>query len=146
MKFNSLLIVILCFFLYACGGSRKTAINPNKTDVASVSSETELSTEKTTEEPIVEVEEKLVTVNNVVPEPYKYFVIIGSFKNPNNARNYQRQIESDGFSSDLLKNEAGLFRVSVMASNDILEARKEIKRIRDKYPKYSDTWLLIQIQ
>ena len=87
-----------------------------------------------------------MAVNNVEPEPYNYFVIIGSFRNPNNAKNYQKHIETDGFSSELLKNENGLYRVSVMASNDILAARKEIKRIREKYPKYSDTWLLIQVK
>jgi cell division protein FtsN len=146
MKLFLSFLIVMLFFFSACGGSRKTTVNPDKTDVVSVSGETEMNAEKTTEEPIVEVEEKLVVVNNVSPEPYNYFVIIGSFRNPNNAKNYQKQIETDGFSSELLKNENGFFRVSVMASNDILAARKEIKRIREKYPKYSDTWLLIQVK
>jgi len=146
MKTFPFFVVILFFFLFACGGSRKAAVNPDNTDIVSVSPQTESIPEKTTEEPIVEVEEKLVTLDNVVPEPDKYFVIIGSFRNPNNARNYQKQIEKDGFISDLLKNEAGLYRVSVMGSNDILTARKEISRIREKYPKYSDTWLLVQVK
>jgi len=46
--------------------------------------------------------------------------------------------------SELLKNEAGLYRVSVMATDDIISARNEIGRIRSKFPSYSDTWLLIR--
>lgn len=146
MKLKLPLIIVMMFFLCSCGGSRKTTLNPDKNNVAADLSETDISSEKTVEEPIIEVEEKLVAVNYVAPEPYNYFVIIGSFRNPNNAKNYQKQIEIDGFSSELLKNENGLYRVSVMASNDIVAARKEIKRIREKYPKYSDTWLLIQVK
>ena len=146
MKLYLPFVLVMLFFLFACSGSRKTTVNPDNSNVVDVSSKTELISEKTIEEPIVEVEEKLVTLNSVSPEPYNYFVIIGSFRNPNNARNYQKQIEKDGFLSDLLKNEAGLYRVSVMASNDIQAARKEINRIRNKYPKYSDTWLLIQVK
>jgi cell division protein FtsN len=146
MKLYLPFILVILFFLFACSGSRKTTVNPDNNNVVEVSSKTEIISEKSTEEPIVEVEEKLVTLNNIAPDPYNYFVIIGSFRNPNNARNFQKQIEKDGFSSDLLKNEAGLYRVSVMASNDILAARKEIKRIREKYPKYLDTWLLVQVK
>jgi hypothetical protein len=79
MKLNLPFIIVILFSLCACGGSRKTAINPHKTDAIGITSETELNSEKTTEEPIVEVEEKLATINNVAPDPYNYFVIIGSF-------------------------------------------------------------------
>jgi len=49
-----------------------------------------------------------------------------------------------GFSSEILKNEAGLYRVSVLATNETREAMKEIRRIRSVFPEYYDTWLLIQ--
>jgi cell division protein FtsN len=145
MKLNLFCISVLIFFLCSCGGSRKAAMNRDKTNYPAVSTEKELNIEEAAEKPIVEVEEKLVPIKEVPPEPYQYFVIIGSFRNPNNAMNFQKQIEKDGFSSELLKNEAGLFRVSVMASNDILAARKEISRIRKQHPNYSDTWLLIHL-
>ena len=94
--------------------------------------------------PIREVEEKLVANNNKLPNPHRYFVIIGSFRKPDNANKYQRQILQKGFSSEILKNEVGLYRVSVLATNDTKEAIKEIRRIWRVFPEYSDTWLLIQ--
>jgi cell division protein FtsN len=92
--------------------------------------------------PIKEVEEKLVPIEDKAPSPKKYFVIIGSFKSPANAKEHQAIVLKDGFKSEILKNEAGLYRVSVMATDDILEARNEVRRIWAKFPKYSDTWML----
>ncbi len=105
-----------------------------------------LIVEPPVEIPIKEVTEKLVPVLEIPPAPDQYFVIIGSFRNYNNAVNYQDIIRKDGFNSVLLKNEKGLHRVSVMGTNNITEARSEIKRIRTAFPKHSDTWLLIQLK
>jgi cell division protein FtsN len=91
----------------------------------------------------MEVEEKLVPVEEKAPSPQKFFVIIGSFRDPLNAKEHQTVVKKDGFQSEILKNDAGLYRVSVMATNDVTEARNEIRRIWAKYPAYSDTWLLI---
>ena len=93
--------------------------------------------------PIKEVEEKLVSNEEKAPGPEKYFVIIGSFKEPANAREHQAIVRKDGFSSEVLKNEAGLYRVSVMATDDITAARNEVRKIWAKFPEYSDTWMLI---
>lgn len=93
---------------------------------------------------VKEVEEKLVPVESTPPDPYHYFVIIGSFRNPENAKKYQSQVAADGFKSEVLKNEAGLYRVSVMGTDDIAAARKEIGRVREQFPKYYDIWLLVQ--
>ncbi len=94
--------------------------------------------------PIVEVEEKLVPNENKEPSPGKFFVIIGSFRDPANAKDHQTLIGKDGFTSEVLKNDAGLYRVSVKATDNIVEARNEIGRIRTRFPAYSDTWLLIR--
>lgn len=94
--------------------------------------------------PIKEVEEKLVSNENKEPSPQKYFVIIGSFRDPVNAKDHQAIVRKDGFESEVLKNDAGLYRVSVRATDDITEARNEVRRIWAKFPKYSDTWMLIR--
>jgi len=94
--------------------------------------------------PIKEVEEKLVSNEDKAPGPEKYFVIIGSFKDPSNAKEHQAIVKKDGFSSEVLKNDAGLYRVSVMATDDITAARNEVRRIWAKFPGYSDTWMLIR--
>ena len=94
--------------------------------------------------PIKEVEEKLVKNENREPSPHKYFVIIGSFRDPVNAKEHQTLVRKDGFTSEVLKNDEGLYRVSVKATDDITEARNEVRKIWAKYPKYSDTWMLIR--
>jgi hypothetical protein len=91
-----------------------------------------------------EVEEKLVAYGSEMPDQHHYFVIIGSFLNPENAKKYQDLLMDDGFSSKLLKNIEEFYRISVLATDDINVARNEIRRIRNIYPKYSDVWLLIR--
>jgi len=94
--------------------------------------------------PVKEVEERLVRMGENDPDLFSYYVIIGSFRNPDNARKHQGQIRKDGFSSEIVRNEAGLYRVSVLSTENIAEARAEIRRIRAGFPVYSDTWLLIR--
>ncbi|MFZ0282370.1 MAG: SPOR domain-containing protein [Bacteroidales bacterium] len=93
--------------------------------------------------PIREVEEKLVSNDEKAPDPHKYFVIIGSFRDPVNAKEHQAIVIKDGFKSIVLKNDAGLYRVSVMATEDITAARAEVRKIWARFPAYSDTWMLI---
>jgi cell division protein FtsN len=95
-------------------------------------------------EPIREVEEKIVPVDNKPVDPSRYFVIIGSFRSQDNARKHQVDIAVDGFrTSELMRNEAGLYRVSVMATDDVAVARARVLEIRSRFPKYNDVWLLI---
>ena len=56
----------------------------------------------------------------------------------------QSQVFKEGFESEILKNEAGLYRVSVMATDDINVAMDEVRRIWARYPQYSDAWMLIR--
>jgi len=69
---------------------------------------------------------------------------MGSFRNPRNFTKYQGKLLKEGFSSEILRNEEGLYRVSVLATDEINVARDDIRRIRNIFPKYFDTWLLIQ--
>ena len=96
------------------------------------------------EAPIVEKEEVIVEETGPEPQVYDYFVIMGSFRILENAHKRQETLQGMGFTSELLRNEEGLYRVSVMATNAILDARKEILRVRTTHPDYSDTWLLIR--
>ena len=136
MKKN--LIILTCVLIgtallsFSCGGTNKHFLKNKK-------SATENNLPK-----IKEVEEKLVPINKKLPDPHRYFVIIGSFRNPDNAKKYQGEILKDGFNSMILKNEAGLYRVSVKSTDDIELAREDIKRIKRLFLEYYDTWLLIQ--
>jgi len=138
-------IVFSSFMMVSCGGVNKTRSKSVSGPVEYEKTQTPPAKVSEAEVPIIEVKEKLVEVKNVPVDLNVYFVIIGSFKNPNNAKNYQEQVIKDGFNSVLLQNEAGLYRVSVKSTDDISLARDEIRRIRAQYSKYSDTWLLIRI-
>lgn len=96
--------------------------------------------------PIKEVKEKLVPTSDKAPDNHKYFVIIGSFRSYGNAMKHQSIVSRDGFTPTILKNEAGLYRVSVKATDNADEARNEVRRIWADFPKYSDTWMLVQIK
>ena len=136
-------LLIVSVLLSASCASMKKGTGGNKQDsesgVQGTSSKTLMPAT-----PIKEVEEKLVSNEDKAPGPEKYFVIIGSFKDPSNAKEHQAIVKKDGFSSEVLKNDAGLYRVSVMATDDITAARNEVRRIWAKFPGYSDTWMLIR--
>ena len=127
----------------SCSGTKKQIPNSIRTgsDHLSVSEKTLLSAQ----EADIEVsEEKLVHIDNTTPDPHKYFVIVGSFRNPENVRRFQTQVLKEGFTPGIVRNEAGLFRIYILASDDQREARAEILRVRSEYPRYNDTWLLVQ--
>ena len=140
----SALVISFSLILISCGGVNKTrqksVPDPSSPEKIQTSQEP-VSVEET---PIVEVEEKIVEVNNPIVNTDNYFVIIGSFRNPGNAEKFREQITKDGFTSILLQNDAGLYRVSVKSTEDLPTARKEILRIRTQFNKYNDTWLLIR--
>jgi cell division protein FtsN len=153
MKSKILYFIILIFIASACGGSKKSMKKSSPPPPPAAVEQPVAKPEPpkpepvikpVVEEPIKEVAEKLVPIKEVPPAPNQYFVIIGSFRNYDNAINFQRIISSDRFVSILLRNEKGLYRVSVLGTNNIAEARNEIRRIRSGFPKYNDTWLLIQ--
>jgi cell division protein FtsN len=144
MRFLIYLVIGLVLVSASCAGTNKRLRKSRKPANEQVIPKVE--EKKTSDEviPIKEVEEKLVPIAEVMPNPHRYFVIIGSFRNPENAKKHQGQILTEGFSSEILKNEEGLYRVSVLATDEINVAREDIRRIRNIFPKYFDTWLLIQ--
>lgn len=93
---------------------------------------------------IVVKEEKVKVIDQTDNTAHNYYVIIGSFKVLDNAKNYKKQLIQEGFTPVILENENGLYRVSVSAYNDEQPARDKIGNIRSKYEKYNDVWLLIR--
>ncbi len=93
---------------------------------------------------IVVKEEKVKVIEEPEDISYKFYVIIGSFKILDNARNYKSSLTQEGFTPVILENEDGLYRVSVSAYNIENDARTKVNNIRDRYEKYNDTWLLIR--
>lgn len=96
------------------------------------------------EEPIIVMEENVSSVdkNVLLHIEENYFVIMGSFKILANAKRFQNELMKKGFTSQLLQNDQGLYRVSVNSFNDIEEARSKVFSIRKNYPEHHDVWLL----
>ena len=96
------------------------------------------------EAPIV-VRDEVVSVidkQEKLPIGESYFVIMGSFKVLENAKRFQAELSKKRFTSQLLQNEEGLYRVSVFNYNDIEDARSKVFSIRKDYPEHHDVWLL----
>jgi len=75
---------------------------------------------------------------------YGFYVIIGSFRSIENARQYNIDLVRKGFIPSILESESGLFRISVGGYDDENAARARIAGIRASYAEYSDVWLLVR--
>ncbi|MCA1747945.1 MAG: SPOR domain-containing protein [Bacteroidales bacterium] len=150
MKKGLIILIAMAFVAASCGGVKKRnkrGVEPEPVVAQVVIPEpakVEVVVPVVPQAPIREVEEKIVPVDNKPVDPSRYFVIIGSFRSQDNARRHQTDIAMDGFrTSELMRNDAGLYRVSVLATNDVTAARAEVMSIRSRFPKYNDVWLLI---
>jgi len=144
IKFATL--VLISILIVSCASLNGGSSSFDDSDSPYVAEET---TPKVKEEPkpkqdIVVKEEKVKVLDTTNDEMFKYYVIIGSFRVLENARNYKQQLINEGFVPVLLENENGLYRVSVSAYNDEMPARDKIGSIRTRFEKYSDVWLLIR--
>jgi len=77
-------------------------------------------------------------------EANSLFVILGSFGQLDNAKNFRETLLNEGFSPIILHSETGYYRVCVNSYKSEAEARRRVTEIRQAFPKYSDLWLLIK--
>lgn len=77
-------------------------------------------------------------------ETNNFFVILGSFSQLNNAKNYRETLLNKGFTPIILHSETGYYRVCVNSYQNEGDARSRVSQIRQTYPEYSDVWLLIK--
>lgn len=73
-----------------------------------------------------------------------FFVIVGSFSNYDNAVRLKSNLSNKGFYPIILKSESGYYRVCINSYTDETDARDRVREIRQRYPQYSDCWLLIK--
>jgi len=145
MKLLSLIsyLVFFSIILSSCSSLKKPSSSSfEESESPYVKEDVKPKVKVETEKIIVKEEKvKLLDIEN---EAFKYYVIIGSFKILNNAKNYNLELTKEGFIPILMENESGLYRVSVAAYNDETASRKRIAEIRSQYKKYNDVWLLIR--
>lgn len=148
-----LFAVIAVLFLSSCASTRRgsSKINPSKTTqvkeeprrVAVKEEPAPAPVAQPVSAPVVVREERVTHVEHSGPD-FRFYVILGSFRVLDNARNFRSELFQQNFTPVILENENGLYRVSVSAFNDEQSARSRIAQIRQQYPKYDDVWLLIR--
>ena len=74
----------------------------------------------------------------------RFYIILGSFKFYEGAQKFKKQLSAEDFFPGILVNEAGLYRVCVNSYDEESAARTKLAEIRQQFPKYADSWLLIK--
>ena len=148
-----LLSVILVLAFTACKTTKQAAqpvANESATPpkVFSVPTENNANEQPAASEEPIRVTKEQVTftqqTDRTENELNNYFVIIGSFSQLENAKNYRETLLNEGFTPIILHSETGYYRVCVNSYKNEGEARGRIAQIRQAFPKYSDVWLLIK--
>jgi cell division protein FtsN len=110
---------------------------PTATQTVATPGETPISTKK---EQVTFTQQEDRTGN----ETNTFFVILGSFSQLDNAKNYRETLLDEGFTPIILHSETGYYRVCVNSYKNENEARTRVRELRQAFPKYSDVWLLIK--
>ena len=142
---------MICLVLICSCKSSKKATQADQTDATEryyeEISRVELELAKIVEDvSTTDIVVRTESVRPVEPERrmYRFYVIIGSFRDFNNARRYNIDLVNKGFSPEVLESENGLFRVSVGGYDVEAAARARIAEIRARYSEHRDVWLLVR--
>ncbi|MEE4177339.1 MAG: SPOR domain-containing protein [Bacteroides sp.] len=99
-------------------------------------------------EPDIPVREERFTftreADRVSQQNNTFFVIMGSFQSRENADRFSETLRELGFSPSILLSETGFHRASVNSFLSEDNARSRVLQIREEFPDYADTWLLIK--
>ncbi|HPF50276.1 MAG TPA: SPOR domain-containing protein [Draconibacterium sp.] len=157
MKRITLILTALVFLFSACKTFKQPAQSEYTTDNTATKVFTVPGTEtKPADKPVQPVvDEKPIAVRTEQVsftdqddrsgnEDNTYFVIIGSFSQLENAKNYRTTLLDEGFTPIILHSETGYYRVCVNSYKNEKEARSRIAQVRQSFDKYSDVWLLIK--
>jgi cell division protein FtsN len=117
--------------------STQTVTEEPKQETAAITSEKPISVRKE-QVSFTEQSDRSTNANN------SYFVIIGSFSQLENAKNFRQTAISEGFTPIILHSETGYYRVCVNSYKNENDARGRISQVRQAFPKYSDVWLLVK--
>ncbi|MDD4108270.1 MAG: SPOR domain-containing protein [Prolixibacteraceae bacterium] len=155
-------VVVLGLAFSGCKSKKELAQSPYTTDPASqpkvftvpASSTVKDEVSEPKQEPKVAEQEPVAMRKEQVTfttqedkaqnETNTFFVILGSFSNLDNARNYRETLLNQGFTPIILHSETGYYRVCVNSYQNEFEARGRVAQIRQGYPQYADVWLLIK--
>lgn len=146
-------VIMIVMAFSACKTSKKqpeVKYTPPETQpkVFTVPETTEAAKPATTADKSVSLRKESVTFTEAADktknEANTYFVILGSFGQLDNAKNFRETLLNEGFSPIILHSETGYYRVCVNSYKGEAEARSRVAEIRQAFPKYADLWLLIK--
>ena len=159
MKSKIFLLIISCLLVVcSCKSGRQAARGSNvgmatandisivdgRAVIAGINPETEETSTVTSAIITVRTESVSLVDGSDVETMYGFYVIIGSFREISNARQYNTELAAKGFSPVILASEHGLFRVSVGGHNQENAARRQIAEIRANHEEHEDVWLLVR--
>ena len=134
MNIRTFSFIIVCALLMgSCKSTKKTA-----------QSDSPYLTEENSRTEIVVRTEAVKPIDETDRTVYRYYVIIGSFRNISGARQEKATLEKKGFTPVILENEDGLYRISAGGYNEENAARAKISGIRAAYEEHRDVWLLVR--
>ncbi len=149
--------IVMIMAFSACKTTKQAAQSPYTTDpttqpkVFSVPTGNETATSETpktvSDSPIAVRKEQISFTqqdDKTQNETNSFFIIIGSFSQLDNAKNYRETLLSEGFTPIILHSETGYYRVCINSYKIEQEARSRIAQVRQAFPKYSDVWLLVK--
>ena len=145
-------VILLAFITISCGTNKRVYAPPFeeeetesvvvKENVRTTAQNPTKKTENT--KPVVSKEENVTMTHGDVLK--RYNVIVGSFSNVDNAVRLQAKLNGMGYHSIIMKNDAGMSRVSIAGFDEEEAAREELLKVREQYPEFADAWLLISKQ
>ncbi len=147
MKIKLIVIVTVFAVLTGCKAKKMAAVDESENNRPMIEKETDIEVEVDQTTGIMSMEEQFTFTREEDKSRHDekaYFVIIGSFRNKDNAERFQETIVGKGFEPVILLSETGLHRVSVDSYDEENQARERIMQIRMQFPEHEDTWLLIR--
>ena len=145
-------VILLAFITVSCGTNKRVYAPPfedeetetvvEKENVQTTAQNPTKKTENT--KPVVSKEENVTMTHGDVLK--RYNVIVGSFSNVDNAVKLQAKLNGMGYHGIIMKNDAGMSRVSIAGFDEEASAREELLKVREQYPEFADAWLLISKQ
>jgi len=150
-RFKTLLVIIitLALFLFACKTKEEAEVVeiPEREKLEPPEKEEDITVKDYSEIPVREERVSLELIEKEDIESHEenqFFVIVGSFEYKENAEQFIRQINEQGFDAFMLLTDFGFHRVSVNSFEKEADARESVQKIRSNYEEYNDTWLLIK--
>ena len=142
-------VILLALITVSCGTNKRVYAPPFeeeetesvvvKENVQTTTAQNPKRTENT--KPVVSREENVTMTHGDVMK--RFNVIVGSFANVDNALKLREKLNGMGYTSIIMKNDAGMSRVSIAGFDEEAPARTELMKVRERFPEFADAWLLI---